>query len=332
MLAADLSFEDLSRQLKADASFYRMLGSTGEEAPAVLHGGFFIESFGSGLHIHATDAVEQSDTVTELRLDPQVSVSIVFAGAPAAAIDGVSLDLSVPAGASAGGLIWSVARPALLRRTIRPGQIVRKVNVSVSKGWIEEFLGRDTGQDHAVRRFADSHLQVHAWHPSADTIRGARKLLECLGSDGLLNRLSLEMLALGVLRDAFGRIGQPVPLAGDDDRAALLHRYIAGNLRTTMTLASIAAANGMSVSTMQRVFKEAYGVTVADHMRRARLDLAQKALVDEQLPIQQAAHVAGYTSAANFATAYRRVFGHAPSEARRKDEKPLENHVLQEQL
>jgi AraC-like DNA-binding protein len=320
MLDADLSFEDLSRQVKADASFYRMLGSTGEEAPAVLRGDFFVESFRSGLHIHATDAVEQSDTVTELRLEPQVSVSIVFAGAPAAAIDGVELDLSVPDGAQAGGLIWSVARPALLRRTIRSGQSVKKVNVSVNKSWIEEFLDRDAGQDQAVRRFAESHTAIHAWYPSADTARGARKLLECLGSDGLLNRLSLEMLALGVLRDAFACIGQPATLSDDGDRAALLHRYIADNLGATLTLSSIAAANGMSVSTMQRVFKEAYGVTVVDHLRRSRLDLARKALIEEHLPIQQAAHIAGYTSAANFATAYRRMYGHAPSEEKREDE------------
>tara|TARA_E500000305_G_scaffold103882_1_gene99724 strand:+ start:25 stop:987 length:963 start_codon:yes stop_codon:yes gene_type:complete len=317
MLDADLSFEDLFRQVEADASFYRMLGSTGEEAPAVLRGGFFIESFRSGLHIHATDAVEQSDTVTELRLDPQVSVSIVFAGAPLAAIDGVELDLSVPDGAQAGGLIWSVARPALLRRTIRTGQTVKKVNVSVSKGWIEEFLGPDVGQDHTVRQLAESHLEIHHWRPAADTVQFARKLLECLGSDGLLNRLSLEMLALGVLRDAFASIGQSEGSSEDSDRAALVHRYISDNLQGTLTLTSIAAANGMSVSTMQRVFKEAYGVPVVDHLRRARLDLAQKALIEEHLPIQQAAHIAGYTSAANFATAYRRVFGHAPSEARR---------------
>lgn len=317
MLDAELSFEDLSRQVEADASFYRMLGSTGEEAPAVLRGGFFIESFRSGLHIHATDAVEQSDTVTELRLDPQVSVSIVFAGAPLAAIDGIELDLSVPDGAQAGGFIWSVARPALLRRTIRAGQTVKKINVSVSKSWIEEFLGPDVGQDHAVRQLAESHLEIHHWHPSADTVHGARKLLACLGSDGLLNRLSLEMLALGVLRDAFASIGQPEGSSEDGDRAALVHRYILDNLGGTLTLTSIAAANGMSVSTMQRVFKEAYGVPVVEHLRRARLDLAQKALIEEHLPIQQAAHIAGYTSAANFATAYRRFYGHAPSEARR---------------
>lgn len=319
MLDADLSFEDLSRQVKADASFYRMLGSTGEEAPAVLRGDFFVESFRSGLHIHATDAVEQSDTVTELRLEPQVSVSIVFAGAPAAAIDGVELDLSVPDGAQAGGLIWSVARPALLRRTIRSGQTVKKVNVSVNKSWIEEFLGGDSRQDQAVRQLARSHTEVHAWHPSMDTIHCARKLIDCLGSDGLLNRLSLEMLALGVLRDAFACIGQPVALSDEGDRAAPLYRYISDNLGAALTLSSIAAANGMSVSTMQRVFKEAYGITVVDHLRRARLDLARKALIEEHLPIQQAAHIAGYTSAANFATAYRRIYGHAPSEARRED-------------
>lgn len=315
----DLSFDDLSRQVKADSSFYRMLGSTGEEAPVVLRGGFFIESFRSGLHIHATDAVEQSDTATELTLDPQISVSVVLAGAPVAAIDEVPLDLRVPEGAEAGGLIWSVARPARLKRTIRRGQRIQKINISVNAAWIEDFLAHDEAPNAALRDFSTTHLAVRSWRPAFDTVHGARRLLDCLGSEGLLNRLSLEMLALGILRDAFESIEQPSAGQAGDDRALQVRRYIAENLGSELSLTSIAAATGMSVSTMQRVFKDAFGVTVADHLRRARLGVAHRALVDDGLPIQQAAHLAGYSSAANFATAYRRVFGRAPSEARLGD-------------
>lgn len=316
MPSMDLSFQDLSGHVKADSSFYRMLGSTGEEAPVVLRGEFFLENFRSGLHIHATDAVEQSDTATELALDPHMSVSIVLDGSTAAAIDNVPLDLSVPEGAEAGGLIWSVARPARLRRTIRRGQRIQKINVSVSAAWIEDFLEHDDASNDALREFSATHLAVGSWRPAPDTVQGARKLLQCLGSEGLLNRLSLEMLALGILRDAFESIERPAATQPSDDRALQLRRYIAENLSAELNLNSIAAATGMSISTMQRVFKEAFGITVADHLRRARLGIAHRALVDEGLPIQQAAYLAGYSSAANFATAYRRVFGRAPSEDR----------------
>lgn len=316
MTSMDLSFQDLSRHVEADASFYRMLGSTGEEAPVVLRGEFFIANFLSGLHIHATDAVEQSNTATELALEPHMSVSVVLDGATAASIDDVALDLSVPEGAEAGGLIWSVARSARLRRTIRRGQRIQKINISVSAAWLEDFLAHGDAPNAVLREFAGTHLAIRDWRPSHDTVQGARKLLDCLGSEGLLNRLSLEMLALGILRDAFESIERPHALARCDERAGLLRRYIAENLQDDLSLGSIAAATGMSVSTMQRVFKEAFGETVVDHLRRARLDIAHKALVEEGLPIQQAAFLAGYSSAANFATAYRRMFGRAPSEAR----------------
>ncbi|UUX49025.1 AraC family transcriptional regulator [Nisaea acidiphila] len=319
MASMDLSFQDLSRQVRADASFYRMLGSTGEEAPVVLRGEFFIADFRSGLHIHATDAVEQSNTATELALEPHMSVSVVLDGATSAAIDGVPLNLSVPKGAEAGGLIWSVARPARLKRTIRRGQRIQKINISVSAAWIEDFLAHGEAPNRMLSQFSSTHLAIRSWRPAFDTVLGARKLLDCLGSEGSLNRLSLEMLALRILRDAFESIERPANGQPGNDRALLLRDYIAENLSGELSLNSIAAATGMSVSTMQRVFKDAFGVTVVDHLRRARLEIAHRALVEDGMPIQQAAFLAGYSSAANFATAYRRIFGRAPSEARLTD-------------
>lgn len=312
-----LRFEDLSRQVAADARFYRMIGSTGEEAPAMLRGGFFIESFRSGLHIHATDAVEESDGQTELRLDPQISVSVVLEGEPAAEIDGRTLDLRVPDGAASGGLAWSIARPALLRRTIRKGQRIRKINISVDRVWVGDFFSAAPEQGAVLRDFAATHLALRQWYPSGATLEGARNLLACLSGDGLLDRLSLEMWALGILKDAFAQIEAGEDPGPEDLRAATLHRYIGENIRGDLSLASIASENGMSISTVQRVFKEAFGVTIIDHLRRARLQLAHLALTEERLPIQQAAHIAGYRSPANFATAYRREFGVAPSRALR---------------
>jgi AraC-like DNA-binding protein len=56
-------------------------------------------------------------------------------------------------------------------------------------------------------------------------------------------------------------------------------------------------------------------MTVFDYLRRARLLRARQALEREGRSIIEAAAIAGYTSPANFATAYRRRFGITPRQS-----------------
>ncbi|MNW09377.1 DNA-binding transcriptional regulator GadX [compost metagenome] len=59
-----------------------------------------------------------------------------------------------------------------------------------------------------------------------------------------------------------------------------------------------------------------YGTTVFDFVRESRLQRARQALERDGFSVAQAALVAGYNSAANFATAYRKRFGMPPKLAR----------------
>ena len=67
---------------------------------------------------------------------------------------------------------------------------------------------------------------------------------------------------------------------------------------------------------LQRQFRAVFGTTVFAYLRECRLLRARRALEHDGVTVGQAAMVAGYTSAANFATAYKRRFGHAPKLAR----------------
>lgn len=72
----------------------------------------------------------------------------------------------------------------------------------------------------------------------------------------------------------------------------------------------------MNANTLQRQFRSVYGTTVFEHLRECHLQRARQALEHDGITVGQAALVAGYTSAANFATAYRRRFGLPPKLAR----------------
>ena len=83
-----------------------------------------------------------------------------------------------------------------------------------------------------------------------------------------------------------------------------------------MSLDAIARHAGVNANTLQRQFKTLFGTTVFDFVRECRMQRARRALENDGVTAGQAAQIAGYTSAANFATAYRRRFGHTPKQAR----------------
>jgi transcriptional regulator GlxA family with amidase domain len=82
------------------------------------------------------------------------------------------------------------------------------------------------------------------------------------------------------------------------------------------SIAELARRAGSSRRTFNIQFRAAYGVNANDYLRNKRLVLAREALVHQNLSVTEAAYVAGYSNPANFATAFRKYFGSAPSACR----------------
>ena len=79
------------------------------------------------------------------------------------------------------------------------------------------------------------------------------------------------------------------------------------------SIAELARRAGSSRRTFNVQFRAAYGVSANDYLRNKRLVLAREALVHQNLSVTEAAYIAGYSNPANFATAFRKYFGSAPS-------------------
>lgn len=78
------------------------------------------------------------------------------------------------------------------------------------------------------------------------------------------------------------------------------------------TVGQIARDIGVNETTLRRSFKQVFGVTIIDYLRDRRLDVARVLLREDRLSVAQIAYRVGFASPANFATAYRRRFGHPP--------------------
>ncbi|SCB19270.1 AraC-type DNA-binding protein [Bradyrhizobium yuanmingense] len=70
---------------------------------------------------------------------------------------------------------------------------------------------------------------------------------------------------------------------------------------------------GLSRRSFNQKFQIAYGESAIDYLRARRLDTARALLIHQRLSVTEAAYRVGYTHPANFATAFRRRFGHSPS-------------------
>ncbi|AGA34304.1 transcriptional regulator, AraC family [Thioalkalivibrio nitratireducens DSM 14787] len=95
-----------------------------------------------------------------------------------------------------------------------------------------------------------------------------------------------------------------------------LRDFLDQNPDLPLSLDAVASRAGSNPSTLQKHFRAAFGMTVFEYLRERNLHRARRALEQDGVSVSIAADIAGYSSAANFATAYRRRFGITPKQSK----------------
>lgn len=85
-----------------------------------------------------------------------------------------------------------------------------------------------------------------------------------------------------------------------------------------VSLEELAAEQGVSVSHLQKLFKQTYGVPVYHYVKEYRLEQAAVELVRTQRSITQIAQNAGYDNASKFSESFKKRYGATPSQYRAK--------------
>ncbi|WP_050981491.1 helix-turn-helix transcriptional regulator [Advenella kashmirensis] len=168
-------------------------------------------------------------------------------------------------------------------------------------------------------------LCIKVWQPSPHALALAEQML-CHSEDPTdeLSRLRLASRALELLYEALASQRADIAATGtlkgnlrqrDQDRMLRLRSFIDSELQTPFAqptqIAELGRRFGLSASALQRQFRSAFGTSVNDYRRVMRLHQARTSL-EQGTSITEAAYQAGYSSAANFATAFRRQFGLSP--------------------
>jgi len=108
-------------------------------------------------------------------------------------------------------------------------------------------------------------------------------------------------------------------------------RVLNNQLSANHTLEQLARMVGTNEKRLSRAFKEQLGKTVFEFLREERLRVAERLLADTSLRISDVAEEVGFSSSANFATAFREHCGITPTAyreraratAEREDDGPL---------
>ncbi|CAN5485543.1 GlxA family transcriptional regulator [soil metagenome] len=75
---------------------------------------------------------------------------------------------------------------------------------------------------------------------------------------------------------------------------------------------------GVSLSRLERAFKEEIQMGPADYFRQMRMERAQHMLAHSKMPVRDVGLACGYASFSSFIRAFRAVFGETPKRARRQ--------------
>jgi transcriptional regulator GlxA family with amidase domain len=120
------------------------------------------------------------------------------------------------------------------------------------------------------------------------------------------------------IREGFGpqRMDLRYRLGVADEKLLGVLRAMETTLETPQPRAALAREAGISLRQLERLFHRHVGHGIHRHYRFLRLERARQLLRETTLPVLDVALATGFSSASQFARAYSRAFGEAPSRTR----------------
>lgn len=153
-------------------------------------------------------------------------------------------------------------------------------------------------------------------------LAAGQRLLALGREPGLLARLELESLALGLLHQLLAADDARVCSVQDtprrwqravDEALHILHT----EWNQPLTISQLARRAGINECYLKEMFRQRTGQTIAAYLRSLRMKHALRLLESGQSTLKEAAHICGYSRADKFSQAFRRVHGVMPSQISR---------------
>ncbi|MCR5684245.1 MAG: AraC family transcriptional regulator [Lachnospiraceae bacterium] len=128
-------------------------------------------------------------------------------------------------------------------------------------------------------------------------------------------KLLAVRVILGLLNIKNGKSSGYSYFSGDSSNKVHAARKILGeNLVSDISIEELADKVELNRTTLQRVFKQMYGVTIFEYRTQVRMQEAKNLLIENELSITEIAGICGYSNASKFSAAFKKLFGVTPTE------------------
>ncbi|WP_422050526.1 helix-turn-helix domain-containing protein [Shimia sp.] len=288
-------------------------GKTERPASGIFDGSVTALQLQPGFGLHTLNATANQSYVIDGQRKPGTVLHCFLEGSTAARLDNRPMNLGHTSGGAVKLVLTSIEETQRFWRRSDPGEYVRKISIQMSPNWLE---GNGLCVPIATPTGA---MQRHEWYASPQEI----KMLEALAStprfSSPVTRLHAESMALALVAESFERFSDQSTNSTLSKRETIQLSRIEALARRpgpVPSLAALATEAGLSQSGLRRLIQSVYGRAPLAHIRALRLEMAYIALKRDHISIEDAAAMAGYTSGANFATAFRRAYKVPPSQIR----------------
>jgi AraC-like DNA-binding protein len=142
-----------------------------------------------------------------------------------------------------------------------------------------------------------------------------------MSADSTIGRLRMESVSLDLMATLIGSKAFAVMAGGE--RSQIPHRQcIAVNMTVDIlqeeyaehhTIASLSRRVGINECYLKSAFRTLTGHTIADYLRRVRMEKARAMIESHGKSVTEAATFVGYSNPSHFAAGFRKVHGILPS-------------------
>jgi AraC-like DNA-binding protein len=311
---------DLVRSVGLLGSAYTF-DDSGPPDEAVLHGQFDTLHLRPGLILHAAAVRDLRDLETSNSLHPGIKIVVVIDGCTDLSYGRRRFALgpdSADPGARAAGALVNLAEPDCFSRRWRRDRHEKKVSLTLTPEWMA-LAGLDAhGAPPALRGFLREHLACRPWTVPARARQLAAEILAPASFTPGLQRLRLEGRCIELAGEALAAIVPAAAAAPLRDaerrRLARLEELLRCERGGALSMADLARELGTNPSSLQALTRRVWGCSVFARLRALRMEQARR-LLAEGAAVAQAAEVAGYAAATNFATAFKKQYGVSPRQA-----------------
>ncbi|MEZ8699507.1 helix-turn-helix transcriptional regulator [Vibrio lentus] len=313
---------------------------------SLAEGKFLSYQYNDQIFVHGGRCIELVDSNIVSTAHSAILITILLEGKLTFGYDDLEFDLDASTGPQ--GVVVNLAKPANFRRSLIQNNKMNKINILVKPQWVEPRLSEHC----TSKSFLDSHKAFYDLQINADIIQLTNRLTSQATPTNFQDKLVVETLTQQLLAQTLSQmpiqccqqctsedanlvssntspsiissnstlksldlnesIDEVTTSKGFDAKIEDIISYIEINLDQPLSLESIASKFSMSISNLQRRFKQSYNLTINGYIRYRRLDIARQHLERGLVSITEAAYEAGYQHPSNFTSAFKKAFGVPP--------------------